>query len=150
VILKTKDLQEVRKKLLNEQNGCCAICKRSFSLTLNARGTALVACVDHDHQTGYVRGVLCAGCNGLEGKLRGLQRRAGLSQIDLADWAAALADYLRQEQTNLIHPAHGTNTRILAKRPGRGSASRGAKTSPVPKTESKNVREIIKKMKAGA
>ena len=41
------------EQMLAEQDGLCAICG-----TLPNR-----AVVDHDHQTGAVRGVLCHGCN---------------------------------------------------------------------------------------
>lgn len=40
--------------LCQEQNGCCAICKHPLGDS---------ACVDHEHSTGLVRGILCRGCN---------------------------------------------------------------------------------------
>jgi hypothetical protein len=40
-----------------EQNGCCYICKRNKELF--ARGL----CVDHNHNTGEVRKLLCSPCN---------------------------------------------------------------------------------------
>lgn len=44
-------------KLYNEQGGKCAICKTPQSeLKKNL-------CVDHDHKTGKVRGLLCTLCN---------------------------------------------------------------------------------------
>ena len=42
--------------LLAQQNQVCAICRKS-----NNRNEALA--VDHDHNTGKVRGLLCARCN---------------------------------------------------------------------------------------
>jgi hypothetical protein len=42
--------------MLNEQDGGCAICH-----TPPQRGQHLA--VDHDHKTGYVRGLLCTRCN---------------------------------------------------------------------------------------
>lgn len=45
---------EEHDKKLAEQNGVCAICKRSIEMAL---------CVDHDHVTGKVRGLLCHQCN---------------------------------------------------------------------------------------
>ncbi|NIM35158.1 MAG: hypothetical protein GTO44_06970 [Hydrotalea flava] len=37
------------------QKGCCALCQAPVGLTkIN---------VDHNHQTGKVRGLLCSGCN---------------------------------------------------------------------------------------
>lgn len=41
--------------------GVCTICKRPESRKRNGRVTRL--CVDHDHRTGRVRGVLCSRCN---------------------------------------------------------------------------------------
>ena len=42
--------------LLEEQNGLCAICSTNCS-----SGRRL--CVDHNHKTGKVRGLLCGNCN---------------------------------------------------------------------------------------
>ena len=42
--------------LLSKQNGVCAICKR-----VCASGDSLS--IDHNHQTGEVRGLLCKRCN---------------------------------------------------------------------------------------
>lgn len=48
------------KKMLNDQNGVCAICFRE-----DKKGRKL--CVDHNHDTGKVRGLLCGNCNKLLG-----------------------------------------------------------------------------------
>lgn len=45
------------KNLLSDQEGCCAVCGISED-ELNKR---LV--IDHDHETGNVRGLLCPNCN---------------------------------------------------------------------------------------
>lgn len=45
--------------MLDEQEGCCKICKTTSSNT--TRTDRLV--VDHCHDTGEVRGLLCAKCN---------------------------------------------------------------------------------------
>lgn len=50
---------EEYNSLLIQQNGKCAICERDFK-TLTKWNTA---CVDHDHKTGKVRGILCRKCN---------------------------------------------------------------------------------------
>ena len=49
-------------RMLEEQDGCCAICK---SPTTNSRSKYFM--VDHDHDTGEVRGLLCHKCNVLIG-----------------------------------------------------------------------------------
>ena len=46
-------------KVKEYQGNACAICKRSHSKS----GKMLVLCVDHDHVTGEVRGLLCWQCN---------------------------------------------------------------------------------------
>lgn len=46
------------EKMLDAQNGCCAICKSKVS---SARTTRLF--VDHCHTTLRVRGLLCSSCN---------------------------------------------------------------------------------------
>lgn len=49
--------------LYEAQEGCCYICQR-------ATGKVKRLAVDHDHKTGYVRGLLCGPCNKILGHLR--------------------------------------------------------------------------------
>ncbi|MEU6077280.1 endonuclease VII domain-containing protein [Micromonospora sp. NPDC047074] len=75
-----KEFQE----LLAEQGGVCAIC-----------GTPDPQHLDHDHRTGWVRGILCFNCNGGLGQFRDDQSRP-----------AGAITYLRGTtwQRVLIHP----------------------------------------------
>lgn len=50
-------------KLYEAQGGVCAICKR-------ANGSTRKLSVDHDHDTGEVRGLLCRPCNDMLGHAR--------------------------------------------------------------------------------
>lgn len=50
------------------QDGLCAICAQPETMTY--RGTVKQLSVDHDHETGKVRGLLCAACNFALGKFR--------------------------------------------------------------------------------
>lgn len=50
------------------QNGCCAIC--FVSGKGRGRGILRTLCVDHCHETGRVRGLLCADCNTSIGLMR--------------------------------------------------------------------------------
>jgi Autographiviridae endonuclease VII len=48
---------ESYKVLVESQNGLCAICKKK------PEGSRSTLQVDHDHETGRVRGLLCNPCN---------------------------------------------------------------------------------------
>jgi hypothetical protein len=51
------------KRMLADQNGVCAICGEPET-RMNNKGTGIRnLCVDHDHRTGEVRGLLCMTCN---------------------------------------------------------------------------------------
>lgn len=47
--------------MLESQNGVCAICL--LPERTKRQGTLKRLCVDHDHSTGEVRGLLCQRCN---------------------------------------------------------------------------------------
>jgi len=55
ILKKFKLTVEQFNKLLEEQGGMCAICRRP--------PTNRALCIDHDHTTGRVRGLLCVRCN---------------------------------------------------------------------------------------
>lgn len=72
-------LDAYHKRLLAQHN-CCAICGRPAS--------RYRLCVDHNHQTGTVRGLLCTGCNTrlsiLEDPNKAWRRQA---EVYLAAWS---------------------------------------------------------------
>ncbi len=51
------------ERLLAEQDGRCAICGQPETVSNTPKGTISSLSVDHDHQTGRVRGLLCHRCN---------------------------------------------------------------------------------------
>lgn len=53
--------KEEYKVLVESQNGLCAICTKPWCRRL---------CIDHNHQTGKVRGLLCGPCNAGIGMLQ--------------------------------------------------------------------------------
>jgi hypothetical protein len=48
-------------KMKEEQNNLCAICKKPESRKRNNEIVSL--CIDHNHETGYIRALLCSSCN---------------------------------------------------------------------------------------
>lgn len=65
------------------QNNLCAICNTEFTQGWDERGQ----CVDHDHKTGKVRGLLCRRCN------------LGIGQLgDSHEILIAAAEYLKRHQ----------------------------------------------------
>jgi hypothetical protein len=62
--------------LFEKQHGACAICRSNTDLV-----------IDHNHQTGVVRGLLCASCNKALGFF-----------IDDPDVALRAASYLTKDQ----------------------------------------------------
>ena len=53
-------------KMLEEQKGICAICPSTIGFKIKKSGIS----VDHDHETGKVRGLLCFNCNAGLGQFR--------------------------------------------------------------------------------
>ncbi|MDM4722765.1 endonuclease VII domain-containing protein [Micromonospora sp. WMMA1363] len=81
-------------QLLVKQDGRCAVC-RSISPGSNRARSDLSFCVDHDHVTGHVRGLLCQACNRAIGMLK-----------DDPDIIEAAARYVRRHrQVPLFGPA---------------------------------------------
>jgi hypothetical protein len=68
--------EELWKLLWDAQKGCCAICTKRFAPNR-------LPCVDHNHETGEVRGLLCPPCNYAVGE-----------RHDDAVWFRRAADYL--------------------------------------------------------
>lgn len=54
---------EDQRSLLDSQGGGCALCSRVVGVPDSP------ACIDHDHNTGSVRGILCRQCNSALGTL---------------------------------------------------------------------------------
>lgn len=91
-----------RANLLAKQKGLCAICG------INIVKEGKQAVLDHDHESGVCRGVLCNNCNGLEGKVKNLATRAKREGTFL-EWLLKLIAYLQHHavpRTNMIHPTH--------------------------------------------
>lgn len=93
-------------KFLKDQGGVCAICKKPIDMRIPREGV-----VDHDHNTGEVRGVLHRGCNGAEGKVANSVGRWAGTTMDYAaiiPWLENLVAYLKSPGTGYMYPTHKT------------------------------------------
>lgn len=62
--------QDGYNELLNKQGGVCKICKK-LEISVEPRtGRIRALAVDHCHDTGKIRGLLCKGCNQAIGLLK--------------------------------------------------------------------------------
>ena len=77
-------------ELLESQNGACAICKQPETATRLGKVKALA--VDHCHQSGAIRGLLCADCNTGIGKLK--------ENIDIFKSAIQYLEYHSRHQSH--------------------------------------------------
>ena len=71
-----------RAALLESQSGKCKLCKQQIEFDGTSRQYS--GCVDHDHKTGRIRGILCGNCNTWIGFLE--NRKLNLQEV---------LDYLR-------------------------------------------------------
>lgn len=105
--LKESELKDARDILIKRQGNKCPICGGSLLAV-----TSTNRVVDHDHDTGYIRGVLCRGCNGGIGKVENLIKsycKAGNNTYYIVKTLRNLADYLdlhKTPQTEWIYPKH--------------------------------------------
>ncbi len=56
--------------LLEKQNGVCAIFKQLETKTVKRSGRVWPLAVDHNHETGHIRGLLCSRCNRVLGLVK--------------------------------------------------------------------------------
>lgn len=84
----------------------CPLC--TGALRANSKKTPAL---DHDHTTGYLRDVLCLNCNGIEGKIHNLARRAK-GDLAVAGWLSNLIAYYQRHSTpqhgGVLHHTHKT------------------------------------------
>ena len=98
--MKTAQITFFKQAILKEQLGRCRLCRIRLSIE--------DACLDHCHATGCIRSVLCRNCNGIEGKVFNLARRAK-REYTPAWWVERLLAYWEEHTkapSGIYHPTH--------------------------------------------
>lgn len=112
--IKHAEIPVIREQIKAAQGNSCAICGVSFTDAKLVKGKLVpkyVATLDHDHDTGHIRGVLCNSCNGMDGKIKNRANRAKRG-MTIIEWLEALLNYWKKHEkpnTPLIHPTHKTD-----------------------------------------
>ena len=117
-------------RLLKEQDGLCPLCKLPIDLSIKGEGV-----LDHDHDSGRIRGVLHRSCNAAEGKISNAAARWGAKSSKyeaIIPYLENLVVYLKTSQKNLIYPMHKSAD---DKRADRNRAAREARAAAKAKRE---------------
>lgn len=96
----------VARHLKIEQDGKCPLCGLEIDLRVKGEGV-----VDHDHDSGQIRGVLHRSCNAAEGKISNAAARWGAksnSYSAIIPYLERVIAYLKAPATQFIYPMHKT------------------------------------------
>ena len=123
--LKLSQVEAVRQKLSAAQGHICPMCKQSIR-----PGARKDGCLDHDHDTGYIRGVLCRNCNQMEGKIHNITKRMG-KHLTKTEALQNLLDYwalhITPQYGGIFHHTHMTEEEKRLKRNARARVLRARK-----------------------
>ncbi len=128
--LTRSQLRPLSLRLYAEQGHACALCGLPVDLT--EKGGLVV---DHDHDTGRVRGALHRSCNSGEGRVANAAGRWGAKSMQysaIIPWLERLIAYLKKEPTDFIYPTFQTEEeKRVAKnaKERRSRATRQARTA---------------------
>ena len=95
--LKTSEGAAYKQELMEKQGYKCPLCGGSLKAV-----TPVNRVLDHDHDTGFCRAVVCRGCNGAEGKILGVisgYGKAGNNKYFQLKWLENLYNYWKLHQT---------------------------------------------------
>ena len=129
--IKRAELPRVRQKLITDQGNECPLCSRNLKKMIKTPA------VDHCHKTGFIRGVLCLNCNGLEGKLTNILRRIDVSKLGEEELLNRFLSYRQVEHTKMIYPSHQTAEEKRTKKNKRARAKYAASKKPTRKRRTK-------------
>jgi len=147
--LTQKGLDNFKKEQYDKQDHKCALCGRELDSIPKQQHH-----LDHDHVNGHCRKILCAICNGLEGKI---YNRVNIiiknSDIEFSEWVRNLADYWDEDYTeNPLHPTHLNQqikrfSRLSAQEQNQILQEHGVTDCKNQKDRNKEIRKLLKEGK---
>ena len=117
--LKTGQLQEILTKLVQKQGRKCAVCQKPFT-------SWDWPVLDHDHDTGVIRGALHNSCNGAEGSVKKLGHKSHKG-VTSGEFVIGLGKYLEHHKTPQVPYLHPTHLTEDEKREQRNKKAREAR-----------------------
>ena len=98
--LKHSEVKPFREQQFAKQGGICCLCDQAITDQ---------PVLDHDHETGIIRGVLHRGCNALLGKIENNMARNRVDLGRLAKISQNLITYITADPiTEYLHPTYKT------------------------------------------
>ena len=119
--LKFSDIPSHRQKIQEFQDNECWICGADFTDAYYSRKKRKkvpkhIPVLDHNHYTGEVRGVLCSGCNSVEGVFiksvgryhTNIDHHESIAVQELLYRLADYYEHYRVSHSGYVHPKHKT------------------------------------------
>lgn len=125
--LARSQMPSFRARQLKEQGGLCPLCGKPIDLTIKGEGA-----IDHDHDSGEIRGVLHRSCNAAEGKVANAAGRwgaGGMGYDKIVPWLENLLVYLKKPGAGMIYPTHLTEDEKRLKRNAAARKARATRTA---------------------
>lgn len=120
--LKTSEVAAYKQELMEKQGYKCPLCGGSLKAV-----TPVNRVLDHDHDTGFCRAVVCRGCNGAEGKILGVisgYGKAGNNKYFQLKWLENLYNYWKLHQTPQTDKLYHKHQTEVEKREARNRKAR--------------------------
>ena len=111
--LKASEVADYKEELMKAQGYKCPLCGGSLKMVKKINQV-----LDHAHDTGFCRAVVCRGCNGMEGKVKNLITtwgKAGDNPYYQRETLRRLLNYWDEHatpKTDVIYHKHKTAAEI--------------------------------------